>query len=71
MRVVEAERLRQLLEEERAANAEINKSEMKQRLREIRVFKRLARLTSAVTPPAKPAAAKPRPEPQLRGPVVL
>ena len=58
MRVVEADRLRKQIESERAANAEINKNEVKDRAREIRVYRRLARQTQAT--PAKPAApAKP------------
>lgn len=55
MRVAEAERLRQKIEAERAANAEINKSEVKQRVREIRLYRRLARVTTG-------AVQKPRPQ---------
>ncbi len=55
MRAVEAERLRQLIEAERAANAEINKTEIRQRVREIRILRRLARQAQAA--PAKKAGA--------------
>ncbi len=72
MRVLEAERLRQQIEAERAANADINKSEVKQRLREIRIYRRLARVTSAVPPKPKPVQqAATRPEPLSQGPVIL
>ncbi len=47
MQVVEADRLRRQIEAERAANAEINKSEIRQRLRELRTWRRMARLTEA------------------------
>lgn len=79
MRVLEAERLRQKIESERAANLEINKSELKQRVREIRVLRRLARLDRAsgdVPPPAKPKpkqVAKPAApaKPKVAGPLIL
>ena len=74
MRVVEAERLRRTLEAERAANAEINKAELKQRAREIRVLRRLARLDRAseadalpATPP-RPRPAKPQTAPVINAP---
>jgi len=62
MRMVEAERLRQKLEAERAANLEINKSELKQRQREIRIYRRLARLqrASSAPEPAPPVPSKPQ-----------
>ncbi len=64
MRAVEAERLRQLIEAERAANAEINKTEIRQRVREIRILRRLARQAQAAPakkpePPKAVAAPKP------------
>lgn len=81
MRVLEAERLRQKLEAERAANAEINKQELKQRQREIRVLRRMARAEKAAagagepepprpkTPkPARPSSPK---KPVTAGPVIL
>ena len=74
MQVAEADRLRRQIEAERAANAEINKSETRQRLRELRTWRRLARLAEKPKPapveepvsaqaevPAKP---KPQPQPQ-------
>ena len=75
MRVIEAERLRVKLEAERAANAEISKGELKQRTRELRVFRRLSRLSSA-TPKPRPetparVAVQPVPAPASRGSVVL
>ena len=57
MQVREADRLRRQIEAERAANAEINKAETRQRLRELRVWRRMAKLSEA-------PAAKPEPEPQ-------
>ena len=57
---------RRQIEAERAANAEINKAETRQRQREVRVWRRMARLSEA--PPQKPASpvveapAKPKPE---------
>ena len=64
MRLAEAERLRQKLEAESAANLELNRGEMKQRLREIRIYRRLAKLqraSEAEPAPAKPRPAKPQP----------
>ena len=66
MQVAAADRLRRQIEAERAANAEINKAETRQRQREVRVWRRMARLSEA--PPQKPASpvveapAKPKPE---------
>ncbi|WP_421694736.1 AsmA family protein [Aestuariivirga sp.] len=54
MAVIEADRLRRRIEAERAANAEMNKAEIRQRLRELRTWRRQARLTEADQP--KPAA---------------
>jgi hypothetical protein len=59
MRVVEAERLRQQLEAERAANLEINKGEVKQRVRELRLYRRMARLSSAPAPQRSPEMKPP------------
>ena len=61
MRVAEAERLRQKLEAESAANLELNRGEMKQRAREIRIYRRLAKLQRASEAEPAPAPAKPRP----------
>ncbi len=81
MQVAAADRLRRQIEAERAANAEINKAEMRQRLREVRVWRRLARLSER--PRAAPAEqpinaaaevpAKPRPQRRREpvGPVIL
>ncbi len=77
MQAAEAERLRALIEAERAANAEINKSELRQRAKEIRVYKRLARLSDAAPAKPKPVrtateAPKPQPpKPAEIGPVIL
>ena len=57
MRVVEAERLRQMIETERALNADISKGEIKQRVREIRIYRRLARLSSNASPSRPQAGA--------------
>lgn len=62
MQVQEADRLRRQIEAERAANAEINKAEVRQRLRELKVWRRLAKLSEApasgaVAPPVKASAA--------------
>jgi hypothetical protein len=78
MLVAAAERLRRQIESERAANAEINKAETRQRVREIRLWRRLTQQSAAE--PRKPAivAPKPAPEkparprrPQATGPVIL
>jgi DNA-binding protein H-NS len=77
MQVVEADRLRRQIEAERTANAEINKSEMRQRLRELRTWRKLANLSEAAPAPAPkvevpaPPAAKPRAQtsPSTREPV--
>jgi DNA-binding protein H-NS len=77
MQVMEADRLRRQIEAERAANAEINKQEMRQRLRELKAWRKMAEASAAkplfgqnadvAAPPARPAAGR-RPKP---GPVVL
>jgi hypothetical protein len=74
MQVAEADRLRRQIEAERAANAEINKSETRQRLRELRTWRRLARLAEKPKPapveePVSAQAevpAKPKPQPARR-----
>jgi len=58
MQVMEAVRLRRQIEAERAANAEINKAELRQRQREIRVWRRMARLAEMPAKPAEPTPAK-------------
>lgn len=81
MQAAAADRLRKQIEAERAANGEINKGETRQRLRELRVWRRLARLAenpdaavqekpinTAVEVPAKP---KPPPRKQTVEPVIL
>lgn len=77
MQAAEAERLRIQIEAERAANAEISKSELKQRMREIRVYKRMARLSEAAPKPqavdrsAAEARNPPPVIPKVIGPVVI
>ncbi|WP_290545107.1 AsmA family protein [Aestuariivirga sp.] len=77
MQVMEAGRLRRQIEAERAANTEINKQEMRQRLREIKTWRKAADAGAA-----KPVfgqnndAAPTRPSPIIRkppkpGPVIL
>ena len=63
MQVAAADRLRRQIEAERAANAEINKTEMPQRLREVRTWRRVARLTEAPEA-AAPQPARQQPKPQ-------
>ena len=52
MQVMEADRLRRQIDAERAANGEINKIETRQRLRELRTWRRLARLAERTRPAA-------------------
>jgi len=64
MQVMEADRLRRQIEAERAANAEINKAEIRQRLRELKTWRKVSSLTKAspgavATP--QPVAPKPPP----------
>jgi hypothetical protein len=74
MQVAAADRLRKQIEAERAANAEINKIETRQRLRELRTWRRLARLAEnpAATVQEKPVntaievPARPKPQPPRR-----
>ncbi|MCA3556313.1 AsmA family protein [Aestuariivirga sp.] len=77
MQVMAADRLRRQIEAERAANAEINKQEMRQRMREIRTWRRTADARGS-----RPVfgqnndAAPTRPSPNIRkppkpGPVIL
>ena len=78
MRVVEAERLREKIENARSANAGISKDELKQRVREIRVYRQLARASASATrqkrskpKPPQPAPPKPVQLPTQEGPLVL
>lgn len=71
MQVMEADRLRRQIEQERAANAEINRLETRQRQRELRVWRRLARLSEApATTPAQAAAQAPAEKPADEAPAV-
>jgi hypothetical protein len=78
MRLAAAEKLRQEIESQRAANAEINRNELKQRMRELRVMRRLAKLDQPALesdvsqiPKVKPPEPKPAPKPQIQVPVIL
>ncbi|MFT3987072.1 AsmA family protein [Aestuariivirga sp.] len=75
MRVMAAEALRQQLLAEQNENADMSKAELKQRVRELRVQRRIARMASGDAAPvqeAKPKpAAKPKPKPQIQVPVIL
>jgi len=75
MRVMAAEALRQQLLAEQNENTDISKAELKQRLRELRVQRRIAKMASGDTAPvpeAKPKpAARPKPKPQIQVPVIL
>ena len=64
LRVAAAEALRQDIESARAANREINRAELKQRLRELRVYRKLAKeaLLEIPVPRARPRLVKPVPE---------
>jgi hypothetical protein len=55
MQVMEADRLRRQIEAERAANAEINKAEIRQRLRELKTWRKVSSLSGS------PSAAPPAP----------
>lgn len=78
MRLLAAERLRRRIEAEQAANAEINRLELRQRMREVRVHRQLARLatrqqrsqpaTSEPVPRPAAQAPAPRPKPQTAAP---
>jgi hypothetical protein len=71
MQVMEAERLRRQIEAERAANAEINKQEIRQRLRELKTWRKVSDTAepSPVTADSpKPAAPK---QPQPRKPTTV
>lgn len=73
MQVMEADRLRRQIEAERAANAEINKSEIRQRQRELRTWRRMARLSEPLPAAPSPAPApapvkKAEPKPQPSSP---
>jgi hypothetical protein len=71
MQVAAAGRLRRQIEAERAANAEINKAETRQRLRELRVWRRLARLSEAEPEPPPRPKAPPQRKREPVGPVIL
>lgn len=58
MQVMEADRLRRQIEAERAANTEINKAEVRQRLRELKTWRRLAKQAEAPAPQAAPETVK-------------
>jgi hypothetical protein len=67
LQAVEADRLRRQIETERAANAEINRIEIRQRQRELRTWRRLAQADA----PVKTAAPAPQKKPPAQGPVIL
>ena len=78
MQVMAADRLRAQIEAERAANTEINKQEIRQRLREIRTWRKVADAGSAapasgqtVETPAPQASSPPTRKPQKVRPVIL
>ena len=66
-----ADRLRRQIEAERAANAEINKAELRQRLRELKTWRRIAQNAAEPPPARKTAPPKPPPRPSKPGPVIL
>lgn len=57
-----ADALRASIESERGANADLNKAEMKQRLRELRFYRRLAKSGGVIDAMADQPAAKPKPK---------
>jgi len=62
MQVMEADRLRRQIEAERAANTEMNKVEIRQRLRELKTWRKVSDASDAAPGTAvspQPAAAKP------------
>jgi hypothetical protein len=67
LQAMAAERMRRQIESERAANAEINKNEIRQRQRELKTWRRLAQADA----PRKPAAPTPQKKPRTDGPVIL
>lgn len=77
IRVREAEELRVRLESERAANADLNRAELKQRLRELRIHRRMARLErlpKAVEAPRiqrEPVKPQPMANPDAQVPLIL
>ncbi len=77
IRVREAEELRIKLESERAANADLNRAELKQRLRELRIHRRMARLErlpKAVEAPRvqrEPVKPQPMVNPNVQIPLIL
>ena len=71
MRAVEADRLRAKLESERAANADLNKAEMKQRTRELRFYRRLTKPNQAQKQKAQAPPPAPPPPKLPVAPVIL
>lgn len=67
LQAMEAARLRRQIEAERAANAEINKDEIRQRQRELKTWRRLAQSGG----PVKAAAPSPQKKQPAEGPVIL
>ena len=67
MQVMEADRLRRQIEAERAANAEINKQEIRQRLRELKTWRKVSdsvEPTPVTAASPKPAVPKPPAQPR-------
>lgn len=63
MQVMEADRLRRQIESERAANAEINKQEIRQRLREVKTWRKVSSLNEVPVAPVQKATAPAKPPP--------
>lgn len=69
MQVVEADRLRRQIEAERAMNADINKAEIRQRLRELKTWRKLSQADAGASPAGRNAdTPPPRPVPVVRRP---
>ena len=72
MQVMEADRLRQQIDAERAANAEINKQEIRQRLRELKTWRKVSDAGDAAPVSAvSPQPVAPKPPPQARRPTTV
>ena len=71
MQVMEADRLRRQIETERAANADINKAEMRQRLRELRTWRKVSSLPDASPVAATPPDAATAPSPDTTEPPMM
>jgi hypothetical protein len=71
LQAIAADRLRRRIEAERAANAEINKSEIRQRLREMKTWRRLAQNAGPPAATAKQPASRPPRAPAKPEPVIL